>query len=128
MHDPEIVEIHAASDTAEAYLLKNLLEQSEIDSQVVGDWLQTGAGEIPLGIVTAPRIWVSQLDAVRARRVLEDHFAARRVVEPVSLASEWTCQKCGETSPPEFQVCWNCECDRSDSLAKSDCKPTERPL
>ena len=42
-----------ASNSIEAYLIKNLLEQQEIATYVFGDYLQGGVGEIPaIGLVT----------------------------------------------------------------------------
>lgn len=124
MHDSAIVELFSAADAADAYAIKNLLEDDQITARVVGDWIQTGVGEIPVGIVTAPRIWVLREDAVRAKQLLTDFLAMRRhdTDEDVKLlrAATWTCPVCGEQSPSNFGVCWNCEFDHAQSTESSN--------
>lgn len=116
MQDSTVIELYSAADSAEAYTVKNLLEQQEISARVVGDWMQTCLGDVPLGLATSPRVWVSRQDAVRAKLVLADFFAARRqpsagVVDSPALTA-WTCPCCGEEVAANFDICWNCEYDR----------------
>ena len=48
-----MIVVYNASNSIEAYLIKNLLEQQEIPAYVFGDYLQGGVGEIPaIGLVT----------------------------------------------------------------------------
>ena len=63
-----------ASNSIEAYLIKNLLEQQEIAAYVFGDYLQGGVGEIPaIGLVT---VNVSDSDYTRAKEIVDEWDAS----------------------------------------------------
>ena len=67
-----------ASNSIEAYFIKNLLEQQEIPAYVFGDYLQGGVGEIPaIGLVT---VNVSDSDYTRAKEIV-DEWDASVIVE-----------------------------------------------
>jgi hypothetical protein len=67
-----VVEVCSAANPFEAQLLGELLEEHGIRSRVVGDLLGSVAGSLPLGATTAPRIWVREGDAGRAREIIEE--------------------------------------------------------
>jgi hypothetical protein len=69
MHE-RIVELCSAGNIVEANGLCELLEEQGIRAQVVGDELGIAAGMLPLGEATAPRIWVRESDADRAREII----------------------------------------------------------
>ena len=70
--------VYHASNSIEAYLIKNLLEQQEILAYVFGDYLQGGVGEIPaIGLVT---VNVSDSDYTRAK-VIVDEWDASVIIE-----------------------------------------------
>lgn len=70
--------VYHASNSIEAYLIKNLLEQQEIAAYVFGDYLQGGVGEIPaIGLVT---VNVSDSDYIRAKEIV-DEWDASVIVE-----------------------------------------------
>ena len=70
--------VYHASNSIEAYLIKNLLGQQEILAYVFGDYLQGGVGEIPaIGLVT---VNVSDSDYTRAK-VIVDEWDASVIVE-----------------------------------------------
>ena len=70
--------VYHASNSIEAYLIKNLLEQQEIPAYVFGDYLQGGVGEIPaIGLVT---VNVSDSDYTRAK-VIVDEWDASVIVD-----------------------------------------------
>ena len=63
-----------ASNSIEAYLIKNLLEQQEIAAYIFGDYLQGGVGEIPaIGLVT---VNVSDSDYTRAKEIVDEWDAS----------------------------------------------------
>lgn len=72
------IEVYAARDGMEAHFLRSLLEDEGIDAQVVGDGLVAALGDIPFGMPTAPRIWVQEEDAARARQLILDWEQSRR--------------------------------------------------
>ena len=66
--------VYHASNSIEAYLIKNLLEQQEIAAYVFGDYLQGGVGEIPaIGLVT---VNVSDSDYTRAKEIVDEWDAS----------------------------------------------------
>ena len=70
--------VYHASNSIEAYLIKNLLVQQEIAAYVFGDYLQGGVGEIPaIGLVT---VNVSDSDYTRAKEIV-DEWDASVIVE-----------------------------------------------
>ena len=70
--------VYHASNSIEAYLIKNLLVQQEIAAYVFGDYLQGGVGEIPaIGLVT---VNVSDSDYIRAKEIV-DEWDASVIVE-----------------------------------------------
>ena len=67
-----------ASNSIEAYLIKNLLVQQEVPAYIFGDYLQGGVGEIPaIGLVT---VNVSDSDYTRAKEIV-DEWDASVIVE-----------------------------------------------
>ena len=55
-----IVELRSAANAIEAYAIQDLLEEPGIPSRVVGEFLGSAAGSLPLGETTAPGIWVRE--------------------------------------------------------------------
>ena len=73
-----MIVVYHASNSIEAYLIKNLLEQQEIAAYVFGDYLQGGVGEIPaIGLVT---VNVSDSDYTKAKEIV-DEWDASVIVE-----------------------------------------------
>lgn len=65
-----MITVYHASNSIEAYLVKNLLEQQEIAAYVFGDYLQGGVGEIPaIGLVT---VNVDDTDYAEAKKIIDD--------------------------------------------------------
>ena len=65
-----MIVVYHASNSIEAYLIKNLLEQQEIAAYVFGDYLQGGVGEIPaIGLVT---VNVSDSDYTKAKEIVDE--------------------------------------------------------
>lgn len=62
--------IFDASNTIEANLLKNILEQEGIAVHISGEYLQGGMGELPaMGLVS---IMVEDEDSSRAEKIIRD--------------------------------------------------------
>ncbi len=75
-----MITIYNASNSIEAYLIKNLLEQQEIAAYVFGDYLQGGVGEIPaIGLVT---VNVSDSDYTKAKEIVAE-WDANTVIENI---------------------------------------------
>ena len=73
-----IVEVYSAGNGVEAHGLCAVLEERGIRAEVVGESLGNAAGKLPFGQAIAPRIWVREGDAGRAREIIEECTSRRR--------------------------------------------------
>lgn len=72
--------VYHATNSIEAHLIKNLLQQQEIVAYVLGEYLQGGVGEIPaVGLV---RVSVSDSDYAKAKQVV-DAWNSSTVIENI---------------------------------------------
>ena len=62
-------EIYVAATTAQAHLLKNVLERQGITAFIANEALQIAEGKLPMGTPTAPRVLVAESDAEEARQI-----------------------------------------------------------
>lgn len=119
MADSEFVHVYVADDAQWAHLLKAYLADEGIEARVIGDSLQSAAGELPPGWVIAPEVWVPQQEADRARELIGNWEASRRKSAAHGTNSgalpegpSWECASCGATVPDSFEMCWQCETPR----------------
>jgi len=73
MDQDRLAEVYVAENSLEAHFLKNLLEDSGIDVEVVGEGLA-----VPLGETTQPRLWVRREDAEKAQTLIAEWEEQRR--------------------------------------------------
>lgn len=96
--DDEVVEIYRAQNIQQAYLLRGLLADSDIEATVAGD--QEGAS-IPPGFDTEPTIYVRASDRERALAMLGE-FERRNYqhfLQDEAAASERTSTETDESTP-----------------------------
>ncbi len=105
-----IVEVYSALNAPEAHLLVSLLLEHQIQGRVVGEALAGGAGELPVGHTSAPRIWVHEEHAEQAKQLIEE-WRISKASAPESTA--WDCPECNSEVDAGFDVCWNCEASRA---------------
>jgi hypothetical protein len=105
-------EIYVAATTAQAYLLKNLLERQGITAFIANEALQIAEGRLPMGTPTAPRVLVAESDAEEARQIAMsfDHSSHKSAdVDDEDAASPgrpWPlCPSCGR---PRHTSCPYC--------------------
>jgi hypothetical protein len=68
--DPnDVVRLATAANPFQAHVWQESLEREGIKSQVVGDYLDAGIGDIP-GV--GPEIWVHRNDKARAEMILRE--------------------------------------------------------
>jgi hypothetical protein len=72
LKNERIVELCAAASAVEAHALCALFEEAGIRCRIVGETLGNAAGGLPLGETIAPRIWVREEDAARAREIIDE--------------------------------------------------------
>ena len=73
------VEVFTASNLPHAYVIKNALAAHGIEASVGNEHLQGALGDLPPGLMTAPRILVEASHAEKARAIIEE--AERRISE-----------------------------------------------
>ncbi len=109
-----LVEVYSAENGLEAHSLRFILEDKGIRTQVVGESLQAAGGDLPLGATLAPRVWVREGDARRAREIIETHSGRPRAKRgkpsgpggrPNTENVTFACQECGKSVT--FGV-WRC--------------------
>lgn len=98
--------IYVARDHGDAHVLRSLLQAAGIEVVIRGDDVFPLQGGSLLHMETRPSVWV--LDDGRYGEALaivaeyEDHDSA-----PPADAT-WRCERCGEISEGQFDVCWSC--------------------
>lgn len=89
--------------TNESYVLamnsKNRLESEGIDVEFRNEF----ASGAPVGGHSLwPELWVDDSDYEIAIKILETSSVEGEI-------NDWICQKCKETNPGNFRVCWKCQ-------------------
>jgi enoyl-CoA hydratase/carnithine racemase len=115
------VEVYAARDTAEAFFVRNLLQQAGIEALVVGDMLRGVVGELP-PLQTSPSIWVAPYEAERARLIVADYD--RRQRERASADSSETDRESADSGAEPF--CYHC--GQSVQQGQTPCPSCGKPL
>ena len=104
--------VYIARGVAEAHLVRGFLAAEGIDAIVQGESLSTVFGGIPIDRDSLPSVWVTDdADYDRALRLVEETSRSHteKQAEPGEPEpAEWECAACGETVPPESDVCWSC--------------------
>jgi len=103
-------QIHIARHAPEAHLVRGFLAAQGIATQVRGEFLTSGWGELPLDVCS---VWVcDERDYERASELLVEFFAgthARRY-----SGEAWICGVCGEPLEGQFTQCWRCGTTRGE--------------
>lgn len=110
-------EVYRARDPEHSGLIVAMLQQAGIDARPDGTSLGSAVGEIPIGWSTAPRIMVPAEEYDRARQIVMDwdaeHLKKSNEVKSTSEPAVWTCPECGEDVDYNFEMCWNCQYNRT---------------
>lgn len=94
--------IYTAVNLPEAYLVRDLLIRSGVAAHVFNEHAMAAMGELALGSAY-PQVWIAQEHQEQhARAVIADYES-----RPASTQTR-QCVACGELSPAEFDLCWNC--------------------
>lgn len=104
-------QVYTARYPGEAELLKGILENEGIQSQVQGEWLSTIRGEVPMTADTLPSVWIAHdSDFDRATEIVTAY--SQQQDEGEVEGEDWLCAECGEQSEPQFTSCWSCGAER----------------
>ncbi len=89
---------------------RNMLDEAGISYIVKNEFVQGGAGELPLVDIT-PEIWLlDPSDLPRTQRLI--------ATLPDGNGSDWICTTCSESNGASFEVCWQCGAEYEDRLAR----------
>ena len=95
--------IYSAASLPEAHLVRGLLEAVGIEARVFNEFAGGALGELPFAEV-APSVWIGESrDLERARQVIA------RYEQPAAAPGITRCGACGEESPRDFSICWQCQ-------------------
>ncbi|HEX2878409.1 MAG TPA: DUF2007 domain-containing protein [Polyangiaceae bacterium] len=98
--------VYLAQNLPEAELLWHRLLDKGIEAVVRNEHLQGVLGEMPL--TCQPEVCVLlESDIPAARATAEAMEAARRAPD----GEEVLCDRCGELSPHNFELCWKCRAE-----------------
>jgi hypothetical protein len=95
--------VYSTEILANAWNIKNVLEQHDIEAVIKNENLFSVSGEVPF-LECLPQIWVKPLDFVRAKQIIADLDASSEEVGP-----DWVCASCGESNLNNYAICWSCE-------------------
>jgi hypothetical protein len=97
-----VIRVYVARQRFDAYLVADRLNQAGIRAHVFNEHMSSIVGDVPPE-VAQPQVWIAHDgDEPRARALLRElEFEARRT-------TPLFCRKCGEQSPGNFELCWNC--------------------
>lgn len=95
--------VYSTLDLAEALLLKDHLVHNGVAARLEN----RGIARVPLeGVVS--EVWVNQdADGDDVKKLVRD-FVRRRSAAGSAAQRPWTCSRCREENPGEFEICWSC--------------------
>jgi hypothetical protein len=95
--------LYSAANLPEAHLVRGLLTAAGIESRVLNEYAGGALGELPFA-EAAPSVWIEEeCDLSRARYVISSYEHA------VTVPGVMRCDHCGEDSPRDFSICWQCQ-------------------
>jgi hypothetical protein len=97
-----MIRVYTARQRYDAYLVADRLNQAGIKAHVFNQHASSIVGDVPPD-VAQPQVWIErECDRERAQIVLRDIESAG------SRSADVLCGGCGEPSPSNFDLCWNC--------------------
>jgi putative signal transducing protein len=106
--------VFSANNLMEAHLVLDLLEHAYISARLFNEHAQGVMGEIPF-THAYPEVWVIRdEDYVRGREVVSAY--EQTPIETGTIR----CPTCGEESPQNFQLCWQCGAGLESVLYKNN--------
>jgi hypothetical protein len=97
-----MLRIYTARARYDAWLVADRLSQAGIKAHVFNQHAQSIVGDVPPD-VAQPQVWIErEQDEERARILLA------RLEEDAARGGSVPCPQCGEESPANFELCWNC--------------------
>ena len=85
---------------------KSILEDAGILVMVRNESL--ALTEVPIPVFFPALCVMNDEDEERAIKILRDYQAKEK---EIATGENQVCSKCGETNPPNFEICWSCNSD-----------------
>ena len=99
--------VYVAKNPADAHLLKALLGGEGIQAEVIGEFLYSCRGEVPISPDSLPSVWVvDDSECEKAEEIIKLYRLAENGAKDNGV--EWKCTGCGETNEGLFTECWQC--------------------
>lgn len=97
-----MIRFYVARQRYDAWLVADRLNQLGIRAHVFNQHASSIVGDVPPE-VGQPQVWLErECDLERARNVLRD------IEGSAEARASRACRACGEMSPGNFDLCWNC--------------------
>jgi len=97
-----MIRVYTARQRYDAFLVADRLNQAGIKAHVFNQHASSIVGDVPAD-VAQPQVWIErECDMDRTQVVLRDIEAGG------AGQGEVVCGGCGEPSPANFELCWNC--------------------
>lgn len=91
-----------------------LLRAAQIPMMVVRESAAIAYG-LTDTMTNSPRLAVPRANYWEANELIRRHRRGEAVDLPAVVdEADWTCPKCGETNPANFEVCWQCNDNRPE--------------
>ena len=87
--------------------LMNMLESAGIACVLRNETSSGLSPEVPIAEST-PELWIQDDQRLAEALQIKAEFQASGTI----VGDDWKCQKCGETSEPQFTSCWSCGASR----------------
>ena len=98
-----MIRVYVARQRYDAYLVADRLNQAGIRAHVFNEHASSIAGDVPPD-VAQPLVWIAHdEDEPRAHALLH-----QLEIEAAKRTTPLWCRKCGEQSPGNFDLCWQC--------------------
>ena len=97
--------IYKAANSCEAHFIKGLLKQYKIESELLGENLFIGVGELPVDVLQID-ILVPKDQIKKSKNIISNYENNLSLDES---KEDWVCCYCEEINPLSFEICWNCK-------------------
>ena len=97
--------IYKAANSCEAHFIKGLLKQYKIESELLGENLFIGVGELPVDVLQID-ILVPKDQIKKSKNIISNYENNLSLDES---KEDWVCPYCEEINPSSFEICWNCK-------------------
>ena len=101
--------IYSAANATEAHLIKGLLEQNSIETNLMGEDLSIGMGGLPIDVMQV-KIKVDEDKYSEALEIISNY--EQLLKQPAQDGKSWECEECNQVNPETFEICWSCQANR----------------